>query len=170
MANELNPQQILHALAVEWAVEEMELPDDLDKRLDDLAYEAAVLAKQFWSEEAGRLLNTTRLRYQQSLEIYEDFSGGGVVIGMNPKAKLSIAQEEGRPSYNLRATHLTGGAVRRVIPYPGASKDMRTMTADQADSKWQHPGFTALNLAEATENQLDRVIVPRLLNKLFDSL
>ncbi len=161
---------VQHA-AVEFAVEEFEeVFDRLPDKIDVAVSAAATEAQQFWSEEAGRKLNTTRLRYQQSLYIYEDFtSSEGTVIGMHTEDKLVIAIEEGAPGFDLKPGFLKGGT-RRVIPIPNPPKDMRVVTAGQGDDKWMHPGWPGLDLVGETDKQLDTVIIPKHLNKLFDSL
>jgi hypothetical protein len=168
MINQLYIRNFVNRAALEFVVEEMEGLDDLPDRLDDLAWRAAEEAKEFWREEAGRMLNTTRLRYQGAIEIYEDFQDGGLVVGMNMGDQLVIDIEEGKPAYDLKPGFM-GGRTHRVIPIkpPG---DMRSVVAGAGDAKWTHPGFRGLDLAGETDKQLDNVIIPKYLDELFNKL
>jgi len=171
MANyDIEVRDLVQRAAVEFAVEEFDesfgkLPD----KLDEIAKIAAEEGKQFWSEEAGRMLNSTRQRYQQALHVAEDFSGaGGIIIRMHTEDELVVAIEEGRPGFDMKPGLLKGAALR-VIPI-GPVKDMRTVTSGMGDDKWMHPGWRGLKLVEMTDIQLDTVIIPKHLNELFDNL
>ncbi len=157
--------------ALEFAIEDIdEALEVLPNRLKEVAGRAAVEGKEFWSEEAGRRLNTTRNRYQAALYIQEDFgAAGGLTIGMHPTDKLVIAIEEGAPGFDLKPGFLKGAA-RRVIPIPNPPKDMRVVTDQQGSDKWMHPGWDGMNLVDETDKQLDDVIIPKHLNELFDKL
>lgn len=160
--------------ALEFAVEDFEeSTEKLQDKLSDVAYKAAEDGKTFWSEEAGRRLNTTRNRYQESLYIYEDFSEG-VVIGMQPADKLVLAIEEGAPGFDLKPGFRKGQpGSSRMIPMaqpPSANSAARFYFSDQRPDAWMHPGWKGMNLVDETDKQLDDIIIPKHLNELFDSL
>ncbi len=164
-------RDFMQRAALELAIEDLDesfgqIPD----RIEEASAKAAEEAKKFWSEEAGRRLNTTRNRYQAALYIDEEFGeDGGLVITMHDTDKLVIAIEEGSPGFDLKPGFLKGGS-RRVIPIPSPPKDMRVVTDTQGTDKWMHPGWDGLELAQETDKHIDEVIVPRHLNEIFENL
>lgn len=159
---------LVQRAAVEYAVEDFDSSmGTLESRMDMAIQSAAAEGMQFWSEEAGRVLNTTRHRYQQALYIYEDFSGeSGTVIGLGAEDKLVVAIEEGAGPFDLKPGFLKGRN-KAVIPI-GNPRVARTVTDESTG--WIHPGWVALNLVVETDKQLDDVIVPKYLQELFGSL
>lgn len=161
--------EFVRRAAIEMAVEDIdESFGNLDDLVDNAVQDAADDALEFWEQEAGRMLNTTRKRYQESLYIYEDFSEGGVVIGMNEQDPLVLNIEKGAEPYSMQEG-LLGGSELRVIPI-GPPRDMRAIHSGTDPSKWTHPGFEGLDLAGETDKQLDEVIVPKHLQAIFDKL
>lgn len=153
--------------AIELTVEETEKFEELPDMVVEAAREIGADALHYWRTQAGMMLNTTRERYQQALEVSEDFSDG-VVVRMKEDDKLVVAIECGKQSFDLKPGFLKGRPAR-VIPI-NPPRDMRTVTSGTDASKWIHPGFTALNLAEETGSYIDDELVPNKLEELFNKL
>lgn len=162
---DLEMADLVQTALVELAVEELSDLEDLPGKLDQIESDIGREALRYWQEESGKFLNTTRLRYQQSLSIYEDFAEGGTVVSMATEDKLVIDIEEGKPSFDMKPG-LLKGAERRVIPM-NKGTDMRILTKGTDDSKWQHPGFRGLHLAEATDEYINNTLLPKHLDELF---
>jgi hypothetical protein len=152
---------------------EDDFPDSAEAEalVSGYAYEAAKEAKDFWSEEAGRNLNTTRERYQAQISIYEDYGDNSVAVVLNEENdRLVGGLESGSKPYDMKAGLLDGRQKRIVnMGGPGITK-FKTVTQAPQNAKWQHPGFPGLKLVDIVEDELDNAIIPKYTEKLFKDL
>jgi len=146
--------------------------DELEDMIIDASWEAAEEAKDFWSAEAGRVLNTTRERYQRQIGTYQSFedADAGIVVMLNTdNDKLVKAIEDGAPKYSLKPGFLQNRQTR-VIPMKVASPPFRTVSAKAQATPWEHPGFIGLKLAEIVDDELDQTILPKHATRIFKKL
>jgi len=161
--------RLLESYIAEMAYDEIDMAaENIENHLDDTIYGIAREALEFWRNEAGRTLNTTRLRYQSALYIYEDFSEGTVISLTTQNDSLLDAIENGATGFDMKPG-LLKGAVRRVIPI-GDKPDFRTVSTSQGSDKWMHPGWEGINLKDVTDDYIDDVLIPKHLEKLLEKL
>lgn len=153
--------------ATQYMAEDLDRLDEFTTKAEEAAWEIGVEAKEFWSSEAARHLNTTRLRYQNALEVYEDFSEG-VTVQLNPDDSFVTEIEEGTPGYDMKPA-LLGGEIRRVIPI-GPTGEMRVVSRDQGSEVWMKKAHPGLKLEEVVDAHTENAIIPTHLNRLFEEL
>ncbi len=156
--------------ALEFAIEDLDDSfGDIGDRLDDASLLVALEAKAFWQAEAGRTLNTTRLRYQSTIYISEDFTGNkGIFVAMSEQDPLILNIEQGADSYDLKPG-LLAGRDSRIIPIKPFTQ-MPLLTRWDSETSWIHPGFVGLDLAGETDAYIDEVLIPKHLEELFGNL
>jgi hypothetical protein len=166
MSGSMFIQKMFQNLLTDMAIEELNPIRNLPNEIEDMSWEAAKKARTYWEQQAGQMLSTQRLPYQQAISVYEDYGeGGGVVVGLSTENKLLLAIEEGAPSFDMKPG-LLAGRESRVIPI-GPPGQMRTVTTRQPAHMWVHPGFDGLRLAEDVDQYLDDVILPELLDEFM---
>lgn len=171
---------------------------EFEQRLPEALAEAALEAGTFWESEAGRRLTTMRQRYQQAIHVNQN--GSDISITLEDPLAVAVDQGSPgfslRDSF-LRSAKIKPGpvkiprAVAASLPKTGqkaASKWMviplnvdrqapftnpkvfRTFTDKQPESKWMHPGFKGVHIAEDVVRELQDNILPKHVAALIDEI
>lgn len=171
---------------------------EFEARLPEALAEAALEAGTFWESEAGRRLTLTRERYQRSIHVNQH--GDDISITLEDPLAVAIDQGSSafslRPGF-LASPKIKQGPVKipravaasmprtgqraatkwMVIPLnvdrqnPFTSpKVFRTFTDKQPASKWMHPGFKGVHIAEDVVAELRDNILPKHVSNLIDEI
>lgn len=175
-----------------------DLEKRIKRKLPGTIRRIALEGKSFWKTLAGQKLKSSRNAYQKGIdfEIVDDLSfyltlegylpysveSGRNGFDMKPGFLKGASTHMGRrgPRSRSQKAESAGKAALptsqyRIIPlnvnrYINMTKPTVFRTVSANSTGWQHPGWKGMQLADEVVKELDTIIIPKHLNKLFQEL
>ncbi len=192
-----SPQNMQVNIDVRFPETLLDFDKRLKKKLPGMMRRIAMEGKSFWKSEAGRKLKSSRKVYQDAIDMQvvdelsfyltlEGFLAYSIDTGnkgfdMKPgllKNAMPWPPKRRRFPRALAATFAPKAITRyKIIPlnvnhYVNMQKPkvFRTVHDQSPSNSWIHPGWKGMKISESVVEELDKVIIPKHVNKLLGEL
>lgn len=139
----------------------VEAEKEMEASIKTLVRKAGQEAYDFWYEEAGRRLQSSRSMYQDAITLtYLDDTSFIVSV----EGTFAAAVERGSPPFPMKFDPSKNIPLntQRDVYFRKAPKFRK-----QGNKTWTHPGFVGVHIAESVEDELADRIVPNLLQAVL---